>query len=282
MKFLMIGAHQDDNEFRCGGITQKLISQGHTVQFLSMCNGCGGHHILSPEETTKVRAKESAAVADFLGIKYDIWFDQPDCALVDDLATRRRLIKYIREFSPDVIISHRANDYHADHRAAGQLVLDASYILVVPHECPEVPAMKKMPVIMYYEDRFTQPEFRCDLIVNIDDVIDTKFRIADLNVSQVYEWLPYGAGENPPENPEERFEWLIGMDIHGTYTDEEILALPRGYGARFAKTASRFRKELIKRFGEKEGSKIRFAEAFQISEYGTPITKEVLEVFNAL
>ena len=67
MKFLMIGAHQDDNEFRCGGITKKLVSHGHTVQFLSMCNGCGGHHILSPEETTAVRAKESAAVAELLG-----------------------------------------------------------------------------------------------------------------------------------------------------------------------------------------------------------------------
>lgn len=282
MKFLMIGAHQDDNEFRCGGITQKLVSQGHTVQFLSMCNGCGGHHILSPEETTAVRAKESAAVAELLGIKYDVWFDQPDCALVDDLPTRRRLIKYIREFSPDVIICHRSNDYHADHRAAGQLVLDASYMLVVPHECPEVPAMKTMPVIMYYEDRFTQPEFRCDLIVGNDDVIDTKLRIADLNVSQVYEWLPYSEGETVPETPEERFEWLKGMDINGNYTDEEILALPRGWAVRFAKTASRFRKELIAQYGEEDGLKVRFAEAFQVSEYGTPLTEEVLEVFNSL
>ena len=37
----MIGAHQDDNEFECGGLAAKLIKAGHTVQFLSMCNGCG-------------------------------------------------------------------------------------------------------------------------------------------------------------------------------------------------------------------------------------------------
>ena len=56
MKILMIGAHQDDCEFECGGFASKLIKAGHTVQFLSMCNGCGGHHIMTPEETTAKRA----------------------------------------------------------------------------------------------------------------------------------------------------------------------------------------------------------------------------------
>ncbi|MBQ2932750.1 MAG: PIG-L family deacetylase [Clostridia bacterium] len=52
MKILMIGAHQDDNEFRCGALAKKYTDLGHDVTFLSMCNGCGGHHILSPKETT--------------------------------------------------------------------------------------------------------------------------------------------------------------------------------------------------------------------------------------
>ena len=57
MKVLMSGAHQDDSEFRCGGLTKKLVASGDEVRFLSMTNGCGGHHVLSPEETSKVRAK---------------------------------------------------------------------------------------------------------------------------------------------------------------------------------------------------------------------------------
>ena len=39
MKFLMIGAHQDDNEFGRGGLAYKLIKKGHDVRFLSLCNG---------------------------------------------------------------------------------------------------------------------------------------------------------------------------------------------------------------------------------------------------
>lgn len=279
MKILMIGAHQDDNEFRCGGLAHRLTKMGHEVRFLSCCNGCGGHHIMTPEETVKRRAGESAAVAELLGIRYDVW-DIDDCTLVADLETRRKLIRYIREFAPDLVISHRQNDYHADHRAVGLLVQDASYMLTVPHECPDVPAMRKMPVIMYYEDKFTNPEFRPDVVISVDDEIETKLQIAHLNVSQVYEWLAYEAGEVPPEGEAERYEWLKGMDITEVTTDEEVMAAKRGYSVRFAKTAARFRKQLIEQYGLERGSRIRYAEAYEVCEYGAPLAgavKELLE-----
>lgn len=274
MKILMIGAHQDDNEFCCGGVTSKYVKMGYEVRFLSLCNGCGGHHIMTPEETVKRRAAESAAVAKLLGIQYDVW-DIDDCTLTADLATRRRLTRYIRQFQPDLIVTHRPNDYHTDHRAAGQLVQDAAYMLIVPHECPEVPAMRKMPVIMYYEDYFTNPEFRADLVIDVDDEIETKLQIANINVSQVYEWLPYSEGQEVPEGDEERFAWLKGMQITEHTTDEEIMAAGRGYAVRFAKPAARFRKQLIEKYGRERGEKIRYAEAFEVCEYGSPITEEM-------
>ena len=274
MRILAIGAHQDDNEFRVGGIAKKWVSDGHEVRFLSMCNGCGGHHLMTPEETTKRRAGESAAVAQYLGIRYDVW-DIDDCTLIADLPTRERLIRYIREFSPDLIISHRVNDYHADHRAAGQLVQDASYILTVPHTCPDTPAMRKMPVIIYNEDRFKNPDFEATYVVDMDAEIDTKLHIAHLNESQVYEWLPYTHEEEAPTGEEERKEWLKGMNITAETTDEEILASKSyGYAVRFAKTAARFRKELIKKYGEEKGASIRYAEAFELCPYGGQPSEE--------
>ena len=269
MKILAIGAHQDDNEFRIGGLAQKYIKAGHEVRFLSLCNGCGGHHIMTPEETTARRAKESASVAEYLGIRYDIW-DIDDCTLMADLPTRMRLIRYIREYSPDLIISHRTVDYHADHRAAAQLVQDASYILTVPHTCPDVPAMKRMPIIVYYEDRFKNPDFTPTYVVDIDDVIEGKMHIAHLNESQVYEWLPYTNGyTDVPTGDAERREWLRGMDITADTTDAEVMAGGRGYAVRFAKTAARFRRELIEKYGAERGSRTRYAEAFELCEYGT-------------
>jgi len=72
MKILMIGAHQDDNEFCCGGLAHKYIKMGCEVRFLSLCNGCGGHHSMTPEETVRRRAGESAQVAKLLNIRYDV------------------------------------------------------------------------------------------------------------------------------------------------------------------------------------------------------------------
>ena len=97
--------------------------------------------------------------------------------MVADLETRRRLIRYIRNYSPDVIIAHRVNDYHAYHRASGRIVMDASYMLIVPNECPDVPAMKNPPIIMYNENYFTEPNFHGDLVIDIDDIIETKLKL---------------------------------------------------------------------------------------------------------
>ncbi len=274
MRVLMIGAHQDDNEFESGGLASKLVKNGHTVQFLSMCNGCGGHHKLKPKQISKRRAKESAEVAKLLGIKYDIW-NNNDCNLVADLKTRKRTIRYIRKFNPDLIITHRTVDYMPDHRATAQLVQDASYLLTVPNECADVPAMRFMPVIMCSEDKFTNPVFRPDLVVDIDSEVDVKLQIANINVSQVYEWLPYTYGEVVPEGEEERYKWLCGMEITADTTDEEVMSADRGYAVRYAKFAARHRQRLIEIYGEERGSKIRFAEAYEVSEYGSPMTEEM-------
>ena len=278
MKLLAIGAHQDDNEFRCGGLAHKYVEMGYEARFLSLTDGSGGHHIMTPEETAARRAKESAAVAELLGIRYDVW-DVRDAYLTADIANRERLIRYVREYSPDVIITHRPNDYHPDHRAAGLLVQDASYLLTVPHVCPDVPAMRFMPVIMYNEDRFRYPEFEADVALDMDGEIDIKLQIAHLNTSQVYEWLPYTNGEENevPEGEAERFEWLRGMKITAQTTDEEVMAAKRGYAVRYARTAARFRQELIRRYGPERGGAVRYAEAYQICEYGKQPDAALLE-----
>ena len=277
MKVLSICAPQDDGEFRSGGLAALLAQNGHEVKFLSVCNGSGGHHILSGPEISARRFAESQIAAGILGIEYEIWSDVDDCSIEPTLALRRRMIRAIRRYNPDVIITHRTNDYHADHRTVGMLVQDASYMLIVPHECPDVPAMKQTPVILYNLDYFKYPPFTADVVVDIDSVIDKKLAVADANVSQVYEWLPWTKGETdvpPAEDHDARYRWLCGMDITADTTDEEVLAAGRGYAVRFAKPAAQFRCELVAKYGEERGSRIRFAEAYCLSEYGKQLNEE--------
>ena len=268
MKILSIGAHQDDNEFRVGGSAYKWIKAGHEVRFLSMCNGNGGHHLMTPEETSARRAKESARVAEYLGIKYDIWADVDDCTLMPTLEMRQRTIRYIRKFAPDVVISHRPNDYHADHRASAQLVQDASYLLTVPHTCPDTPIMRRMPIILYNEDYFKNPPFTPTFMMDITDVIEHKYIMADMNESQVYEWLPFNKGITVPEGRAERLKWLRGIEITDKTTDEEIISAPYCYAQRFAKGTIIYKDRLVELYGKERASKIRYAESFELCEYG--------------
>jgi hypothetical protein len=67
------------------------------------------------------------------------------------------------------------------------------------------------------------------------------------------------------------------MEITEDTTDAEVMAAPRGYAVRYAKVAARFRKELIEKYGEERGSKVRFAEAYEICEYGEPMSREMME-----
>jgi hypothetical protein len=115
--------------------------------------------------------------------------------------------------------------------------------------------------------------------MSIDDVIEEKLHMAHLNESQIYEWLAYNNhGVYTVENDENvRREWLLGMDMSKEYTDEEINAMNQGYAVRFAKTAARFRDELIAKYGEEAGSKVRFAEAFMLSEYGEQPDEEFIK-----
>ena len=272
----MIGAHLDDNDFCGGGTALKYLERGHSVRFLSMANGSGGHHVLSPKEIAARRYREAQAVAALTGLEYDVW-DIGDCELMADLETRKKLVRYIREYNPDIIFTHRTNDYHADHRNAGILVQDASYLVIVPHFCPEVPAMKEMPVIMFFRDKFKKPPFTPDVAVNIDDVMDKKFEMFNCHVSQVYEWLPYTEGEidKVPADPKERLDWLKSPKVprDRILTLEELTAKhePRHCEYTEALYATKYRDVLINRYGE-AGKKVIFAEVFETSEYGTQLT----------
>ena len=102
IRAMMIGAHPDDCDFRCGGLALQYAKAGHKVKFLAMCDGSGGHHIMEPAAIAERRKGETQEVAKLAGIEYNVW-DVTDCELIATLENRKRLVREIREFNPDVI-----------------------------------------------------------------------------------------------------------------------------------------------------------------------------------
>jgi LmbE family N-acetylglucosaminyl deacetylase len=267
LRVLMIGAHPDDCEFETGGLAVLYSRLGHTVKFISVTNGSTGHHILKEAEVAAIRKAEHAASCELAGLQSEV-LDIRSNKLEADIETREKIITLIREFNPDLIFTHRLNDYHPDHRRTAMLVQDSSYAIRVPNVCPLVKCMDRAPVILYMIDSFKKPtEFSPEIVIDIDPVLKTKVKMLDCHKSQMYEWLPWINREQDvpsaaPEAEAERLDWLY-----------------KKQSARDARTADRFRSLLVNKYGSEKGSRIKCCEAFEISEYGGQISMEDIDKY---
>uniref|UniRef100_UPI003C2B1F03 PIG-L deacetylase family protein n=1 Tax=Escherichia coli TaxID=562 RepID=UPI003C2B1F03 len=131
-----VGAHPDDADIKAGGTAARWCEAGHVVRLVSLTDGRAGHQTMHGPRLAQRRRAEAQAAASVIGASYEV-LDIPDGELDDRLEYRHRVIRLIRGFWPDLILTHRAIDYHPDHRFAGLLVQDASYLLTVPGVCPD-------------------------------------------------------------------------------------------------------------------------------------------------
>jgi LmbE family N-acetylglucosaminyl deacetylase len=264
LRVMAIGAHPDDCEYHFGGTAALYKEKGHIVKFVSVTSGNAGHQSMGREELKRVRAGEASRVSETTGIEYEI-LGVDDGALVPDLASRELVISAIRRFRPDIVFAHRPYDYHADHRAVGLLMQDASFLLGVPLVCPSVPCLRHVPVIMSFSDNFTKP-VACapHVAVDTDAALDRKAAMLDCHRSQFYDWLPWVERETDevPQDEEGRLRWLTGK-----------------VSQRDASAARRVRDLLIGRYGAARGRAVQHAEAFETSEYGAPLPDEKMDEY---
>jgi LmbE family N-acetylglucosaminyl deacetylase len=260
VRIICIGAHPDDCEIEFAGTAVKLAAAGHAVRLLAVTDGSAGHHVHERQELSEIRRREAAEAARRLGVASADVLNYRDGELLATLEPRHEIVRQIRRWEADVVLTHRPWDYHPDHRYTAQLVQDSAYLVVVPHVCPVTPALKRNPVFIYLEDRFESPApFRPDIAVDIDDVWDLKIDALDAHASQFYEWLPWVDGllDTVPCDESERREWL-----------EETWDRPLSPCVQAA---------LSRRYGPGRAREVRHAEAFEVCEYGRQPSPEELE-----
>lgn len=260
-RLLILGAHPDDAEFRAGALMAYYRARGWPVKVISATLGDAGHHVEPGPALAERRAAELRASMEVIGAECEIW-PYHDAFLTPSLELRAQVIAEIRRYQPDLVLTHRTVDYHPDHRALAQAVQDASYLVTVPMAVPEVPALRRDAVVAFLTDHFTRPvPLRPDVLVPADEQMDLIVEMTHRHTSQVYEWLPHNrsVSSRPPAGESERKAWLRRESIE----------------PRWAVTADRFRRELEQRFGPERGAAIRFAEAYEISEYGSPLTDAI-------
>lgn len=265
LRIIAFGAHPDDCELKAGGVAAKWAAAGHRVKFVATTNGDAGHFDMSGQQLARRRAAEVQQCAELLGIETEV-LNIHDGELMPTLANRRTFVRLIREWQADIVLCHRPCDYHPDHRYTGVLVEDSAVLVVAKFFAPEVPSLSKNPIFLYYSDDFAKPyPFDPAIIVAIDDVIDKKRACIEAMPSQFADrdsWLGRYLPDVPEDVDERRVfirEWLIDRD---------------------ADVAAKYRAQLLARYGTEQGAAIRYAEAFELCQYGMqPSPEELNELF---
>lgn len=268
LRIIVFGAHPDDAEYRAGGCGAMWSQLGHHVKLVSVTNGDIGHWAMSGGALAKRRTEEVRKASEILGTQSEV-MDIHDGELMPTLDNRRAITRLIREWNADVVIAHRPWDYHPDHRYVGVLVQDASFMVTVPFFCPDTPPLQKNPVFLYASDRFKKPyPFTPDIAVSIDDVFETKVKaIAELE-SQVFDGGALGNADVAADSPPARMGDLRLAHVRQTWN------------VRSGNEANDYRDALVRWYGEEHANAVKYAEVFEICEYGhQPTDDEIKQLF---
>lgn len=262
LRIIAFGAHPDDCELNSGGVAALWAEAGHEFKCVSMTNGDIGHFGMSGGELALRRVKEVENAARELGIETEV-LDIHDGELMPSLENRKKVARLIRDWQADIVMVHRRYDYHPDHRYSGVLVDDATILVQARFFTPDTPPVPRNPVVLYYYDPFEKPyPFQPDFVVGIDDAAENKWQAIEQMPSQFSDkesWT-WGTRDEVPDDESKRMEMRLN----------EIKK-------RSERQANMFREKLIELYGEEAGQDIRYAEAFELSQYGRQVSVEELK-----
>ena len=257
---VVIGAHPDDADVDVGGTAYQFAQMGHNVLFVSLTNGDAGHFNKGGGALAKIRINEAEEAGKRIGVSYKV-LDNHDAELMPTLKLRHDIIRIIRNWNADVVITHRPYDYHPDHRNTAIAVQDAAFLVTVPNVAPDVPALKMNPVFLYSHDNFQKPNpFQPDITVDISAVYDKKIYGMAAHESQFFEWLPWlnGILDDVPANEQDRLKWLGKMRLNAP--------------------SPAMRKSLEKWYDTETAEKATAVEAFEICEFGRHPSDEDIQI----
>jgi LmbE family N-acetylglucosaminyl deacetylase len=136
-RVLVAAAHPDDIEFGAAGTVARWIDEGATVRYLVMTRGDKGSDdpAADPVALGRLRENEQRAAATEIGVAGVDFLDEPDGQVEASLRLRERVTYAIRSFQPEIVMTHDPtvlfvnNEWvnHPDHRAVGQVVVDAVF-----------------------------------------------------------------------------------------------------------------------------------------------------------
>jgi len=186
---MVVTPHPDDAEFGVAGTVARWTSEGKDVIYVVCTNGDKGtsNPNMKPDELVRIREQEQLAAAKLLGVREVIFLRHPDQSLEDTSEFRKEIVRLIRMYKPETVITadlYRRYIWHRDHRITSQVTLDAVFpyardFLSYPDLLEEgLQPHKVKQVLLWGAD---EPNYRTD----ITDTFDIKIAALRCHKSQI-------------------------------------------------------------------------------------------------
>ncbi len=187
---LVIMPHPDDAEFACAGTLARWVKgQECCLCAAYQWNKGTSDRSLTPQKLSAIRQDEQREAARVLGVSEVVYLGYPDQGLEDSPGLRKDIVRQIRIYRPDIVVTldpYRKYVWHRDHRIAGQVVLDAVFPYARDHLAYTDMLAEGLEPHKVKEMYFTASE---DVNVRLDitDTFDIKMSALACHRSQVGE-----------------------------------------------------------------------------------------------
>lgn len=179
---LAIAAHPDDVEISAGGTMVKLLAQGKSCGIVDLTRG-----ELGTRGSAEIRDTEAARAGEILGLAVRENLGLPDGFFRIDEESIRAVVRSIRRWQPQIILTNAPSDRHPDHGRACQLVTEASFysgLSKIETSWEGVPQLPWRPKNVFYfiQDYHLKPDF----VVDVTPYWDKKMEVLSAYGSQFY------------------------------------------------------------------------------------------------
>jgi bacillithiol biosynthesis deacetylase BshB1 len=182
LDILVLAVHPDDAELGCSGTIARHIARGKKVGIVDFTRG-----ELGTRGTAETRDEEAADSAKILGLHARENLRFKDAFFKNDEEHQREVIKMLRKYKPEIVLSNALSDRHPDHARAGDLANDACFLSGLSKIETELDgvlqdAWRPRLILQYIQDYYIKP----DIIVDITPFIDLKVNAIRAFKTQFY------------------------------------------------------------------------------------------------
>ena len=167
LDILVFGAHPDDVELGCGGTVIKEIKAGKKVGIIDLTRG-----ELGTRGNAETRDAESKLASEIMGVTIRDNMGFKDGFFKDDEAHKLALIKKIRQYQPDIVITNAVSDRHPDHGRGAEITVDACFLAGLEKIETDQQVWRPRAIYHYIQFNFLTPDFVIDISAEIKEKLE--------------------------------------------------------------------------------------------------------------